>query len=716
MERGKGDFSRFTFDPTKHYTRVLQQEGRASLDSDAYEYAEILEHFDRATRNDVIGLCGVPENFNNGLSFKILYDPAKQDLTIKAGRIYVDGLLCELENDVDYLSQPDLFNPPALGKKPGKTDLIYLDVWQRQITAIEDPNIREVALDGPDTSTRLKTVWQVKVKEIKVDGGKDVTCDNVGNWQPLTSGGKLSTLAAPTPPPDPCHISAATGFRGIDNHLYRVEIHSVDQKGVAKFKWSRENGSVVFAIDSFLGDQKHATQLKLKQIGHDDALSLPVGAWVEILDDATVDTGMDTGMGGVMAKIAAPFEESDLILTLDRSIDVTVYDTKRSPRVRRWDQVQNVDKDGLITVDTDQTHPFMQLEDGVTIHFYGSNFLQGDYWAFEARTITGTVKQLDQAPPQGIEHHYCCLAIVKWPNAGGPVPVPSDCRNTFPPLITQKPAPTTDWPRVVKISWINDVLLPLEDFFAKGLWVTFSEAMDPATATLDTFIVVLELPDPQLELLWLSQILKASGNEFAPMATDMFSSYQPPFQISNLGLLGHRPFIVYGTVTSMPTDPATWQFTPKTIVDGDKGTMLGVDVLLEWLAMERIMFQNLKPPPPLQIRCRVTLKGNAIYAQKLDGDGLIRPLDGDTIALSTPLPAGLKSPAMSNVVLPSGDGIRGGDFESWFYLGQPDTLSTTVMYPQKQPPQGVVVLAKQPQPKGPSAKIKGVVKRKIISK
>ena len=40
--------------------------------------------------------------------------------------------------------------------------LVYLDVWQRHITALDDKLLREVALGGPDTTTRLKTVWQVK--------------------------------------------------------------------------------------------------------------------------------------------------------------------------------------------------------------------------------------------------------------------------------------------------------------------------------------------------------------------------------------------------------------------------------------------------------------------------------------------------------------------------------------------------------------------------
>ncbi len=43
----------------------------------------------------------------------------------------------------------------------------YIDVWERHITTIEDSSIREIALNIPDTTTRSKTVWQLKLRKIK---------------------------------------------------------------------------------------------------------------------------------------------------------------------------------------------------------------------------------------------------------------------------------------------------------------------------------------------------------------------------------------------------------------------------------------------------------------------------------------------------------------------------------------------------------------------
>ena len=62
-----------------------------------------------------------------------------------------------------------------------------------------------------------------------------------------------------------------------------------------------------------------------------------------------------------------------------------------------------------------------------------------------------------------------------------------------------------------------------------------------------------------------------------------------------------------------------------------------------------------------QIRCRVVLKGNAI----LDEAGE-RPLDGQ--AFGELRGDGTVNLRLADSGFASGDGLRGGDFESWFWL------------------------------------------------
>ena len=70
----KGDFSRDTFDPSKHYQQVLMQQGRAQLDADWNEEAAVGLHRDETTTADVIGKCGGPAD---GAAFGVFTDAEK---------------------------------------------------------------------------------------------------------------------------------------------------------------------------------------------------------------------------------------------------------------------------------------------------------------------------------------------------------------------------------------------------------------------------------------------------------------------------------------------------------------------------------------------------------------------------------------------------------------------------------------------------------------
>ncbi|MGZ8633518.1 MAG: DUF6519 domain-containing protein, partial [Solirubrobacteraceae bacterium] len=58
----RGDFSRLTFRPEKHYSGVRLQQGRVQLDSEFNEHVDIEAHRDRETARDVIGRAGVPQD------------------------------------------------------------------------------------------------------------------------------------------------------------------------------------------------------------------------------------------------------------------------------------------------------------------------------------------------------------------------------------------------------------------------------------------------------------------------------------------------------------------------------------------------------------------------------------------------------------------------------------------------------------------------------
>ncbi|MGH2627489.1 MAG: DUF6519 domain-containing protein [Anaerolineales bacterium] len=240
----KGDFTRVSFDPLRHYSRVLLQQGRVTLDADPNEQADILLHYLRSLVQDLIGDHAGPQGH-----FELAAD-GKGGLTIGPGHYYVDGILCENEAPCSYAEQPDWrpgADDPLLQalKKPGADVFrLYLDVWERHIGAIEDDRIREVALGGPDTCTRSKVVWQLKAQPLedaeRNDGGAFDCSQPLEGLMPAM-GAHLAARVDPGRQDEaPCLIAPEARYRGAENHLYRVEIHDGGEAGAARLArcWS----------------------------------------------------------------------------------------------------------------------------------------------------------------------------------------------------------------------------------------------------------------------------------------------------------------------------------------------------------------------------------------------------------------------------------------------------------------------------------------------
>lgn len=587
----KGDISRQTFARKNHYSSVRMQQGRVQLDADWNEQADIVAHRGRTTTRDLIGCCGGPlgaaafavtvlPRQAGGPATELtiradaervrtadfadvpdagrdVRDPSGvrpdpsgvrpadpsgirpvrvprrpntgDDFKLGAGRYYVDGILCENEQEVRYSAQPDFPEAAKFGTAPYDEDalyLLYLDVWQRHLTALDDPHIRETALGGPDTATRAKTVWQAKLWRVPDDNG--VVCPEVfDSFIAAEVVGNKGLLNASTAPEqaggDPCVVPPSAGYRGLENLLYRVEIHrgggasdvstlagsfaaqlpggpagnqlsveaghpfrqgdavelfasrpgsdamagrlyfvtgvedqtltlSQNVRGIeaaqqprvrpagATFKWSRQNGSVVTKVETI--STRDPKEITVQSLGPDDDLGFSDGDWVELTDDLTELRGEP----GQLTHIVTA-DNATLTVMLG---DAPTVATSRNAKMRRWDGV------GVARVNrSDAPRNWIALENGVRIQFPadGSDadssepplYATGDYWLIPTRTATadrqsGNIEwPTDTAgtplpqPPEGIEHHYCPLALLQWTRRDG-LSVASDCRSFFPPV------------------------------------------------------------------------------------------------------------------------------------------------------------------------------------------------------------------------------------------------------------------------------------------
>lgn len=420
----KGDFSRLTFDPRRHYNRVLAQQGRVSLDADHNEATDIAAHLDETTRLDVIGVSGAPYHFegpDHGDGFELV--PKSQNATdsvpadrmvVSRGRYYVQGLL--VENDTD-LSLADQIKAPY---PDGRRFIAYLDVWERLISAVEDPGLRDIALGGPDTSVRVKTEWRVRLKA--TEGGKKCV-DLPGSWSPDPR--ELPTLSVETTPfdpgSDPCDVPVSGGYTGLENQLYRVEIQAIGAD--PRFKWSRDNASLAARLEQV---DVTANVLMLSTLGRDPARSLDTAPWLEIISEADVLAGRAGLLISKFEKIA-----DDRIEVKDPAISgaqLSELDTRLknggSVIVRAWDGVEAAVSATAIS-----------LENGITLRFQRVDFRVGDYWQFSARSIGNQVVAWPKGlflPPHGERHRYAILGLLD--RSGSNWRLVSDCRRRFRPL------------------------------------------------------------------------------------------------------------------------------------------------------------------------------------------------------------------------------------------------------------------------------------------
>jgi Family of unknown function (DUF6519) len=197
----------------------------------------------------------------------------------------------------------------------------------------------------------------------------------------------------------------------------------------ATWKWSRENGSVVTAIEKI-----EENKITVSSLGADANLGFPPGSWVEIIGDAAELEGKP----GQLVQIDE-IDESSRVITLTFA-PAALATNDRNPKLRRWEGFAAVKY-----VSDDETN-WLPLESGVQVRFAGGgNYRTGHYWQIPARIVTagspnGKIEwPLDNSdkpiaiPPKGITHHLCRLGIVTV--NGGTIEF-TDCRCLWPALTT----------------------------------------------------------------------------------------------------------------------------------------------------------------------------------------------------------------------------------------------------------------------------------------
>ncbi len=460
----KGDFTRQTFDPSSHFTTVRMQQGRVQLDADWNEQADLVLRRDEVTAADVIGGCGGPIH---AAAFAITLDGATGDFKLGPGRYYVDGTLCELEQEIRYTAQPDLPGLAPLAVAQAGFTVVYLEVWQRHLTWLDDPRLRETALGGPDTATRTRTVWQVRTV---FAGTGATTCadDPAAYLAAIAAGtGKLAARArSEASEPDPCLIPASAGYRGLENQLYRVEIHDPGD-AYDLTAGPGDQGATIAAPDKVVYAGGSWTVGQSVEIFRSAAGSDPMEGFAAIV--VANDTGTKTltlnrtipsltaadaprirpvdstfkwsrDNGSVISRVVSVAGRDVVVESLgpddtlgfaqDQLVELSDEVTELNGQPGFLTRIESIDPasrtvtlqaappaftgaivklrrwDGIGAVKTHPAggaEPFIELEDGVQVGFTTGSYRSGDHWLVPARTATALAQS----------------GTVEWPASGG---------------------------------------------------------------------------------------------------------------------------------------------------------------------------------------------------------------------------------------------------------------------------------------------------------
>lgn len=457
------DLSRSATEFRKHYASVRAQQGRVFVDDDHNDNERLHGEDERRARVDIIGPAGSPDD--GFLIANPVINGGKIDFDIQPGEFYLGGLRLELgppketfQVQADWLELLglNLPGPPAAGTS--RFDLVYLEAWQQPVSAVEDSELFEVALGGPDSSERMRRMHRVHVHANAQIGD----CDK--DWQALlatwTAQGKgtlndqdelvvdtkLTIGFKPGNPDDLCSPPAAGGYLGAENQAIRVQL--VDR---THFTWGFDNAAPLYRVQVSNNGAGQPRVISMVTEPKDQA-HWPVSnqivellAWSSVLDTNEEKLAEQSGF---LTQVDASYDPDAKQFTITTSVPAGFGQgwTLRPDAanlgpafffLRVWNRGSDISSPPAIPIvvgPTDLGHT------GLTATFTGNDARPHDYWIVAARPdspnrVVPWLLETGRAP-HGVRRFYTPLAVILWDNTTGQLvaSVVHDCRQTFPPL------------------------------------------------------------------------------------------------------------------------------------------------------------------------------------------------------------------------------------------------------------------------------------------
>lgn len=388
----KGNISRDSHRPGNRYSGVYQVQGGMVTDADLGEQASIARGRTDGLGRDTAG-SGVPVaggmvdlDGGPGLVPGLVYAEGRRG-EVQASAEF-SGPLGLYAVQVDFPLAPDL---PQQGEH-----FLYVDIWDRMVSHLEDAHLSDPGLHGAETAFRARTMAQVKCAPLD-------QMDQLGTQEgaiPASGNGELTVT--PTDPEiaadecDPCADTVAAE-QTVANALFRIEVVHVFGDPQApdrvRLAWSAENAAAIAPATVNSEDFERA------------------GAVYEFFSTVT------ESHLGVHEQNGAVARSSFATSLAAGPSDPAAPEGGDWPFVRRWDGTADVDLAGnavategsgtvalagsVVTLTTDAF--------AAELDFGGRAIVAGDYWLIEMRRFAEDPIRAVQTLPIGIHHSFCPL-------------------------------------------------------------------------------------------------------------------------------------------------------------------------------------------------------------------------------------------------------------------------------------------------------------------
>jgi hypothetical protein len=459
------DRARVSYDRSRHWRGVVNQQGRVTLEADWNEAATISSEEDREQLLDVIGPSGAP---GEGYEVSVAAEPDEvPELTVREGTLYVGGEQMVLEEELEYGAQPDWIDTAQdpLWVEPtnpeGDVDeAVYLLLREQEVGAVEDPALLDVALGGPDTSGRLRILQRV-VRHRTGEASCAGALQELERYWQTTLGLKFDAatmrlestaelLVSFDPPPEaapPCQPVAQGGYLEADNQLIRVQVASVDEAtGRPTLVWGFDNAYFLHRIKPHPIVDKSAgtTTVTLENLPVDSFHQPVEGQAVEVLRAAAhlSETEARTEQAEAEKEDGYVAAQCGIVTTVSRSYDADTHELTIATALEEWMTASpllflRVWQETIVYT----AGPAPLGKTGLTVTLTNDgDYHVGDYWVFAVRP--GTPNSVSPVypqriletpqPPDGPRMWACPLAVLAWESG---TPKVTDCRERFENLV-----------------------------------------------------------------------------------------------------------------------------------------------------------------------------------------------------------------------------------------------------------------------------------------